>query len=283
MPSRILTTFKLLSVSILLTGARADLLLPSPPRTLDSPSQSHAPTATAKGASGQSHHPAVTSAPKILQRCEDDACNGNTEGGEQPIAVTTTIQTTVLVPCTTYVTVTNDITTTLTSWSTEIQTKTITVSDTVSVVVMSPTPDIKSTIVTQTTNIAWSYTSYWTEAPTNGPSTSIISGGGGHSYSPDKTYQSPAPTYGTVSSPCQTCGWQSPSDAWTHTSAAVYAPSGQPIATVPASSTGWTDGPVRPFDPASRFTGAGTLRMAMTSGTVCVLLAGIVLYVVLLL
>jgi hypothetical protein len=233
--------------------------------------------------------PMITPAPLPVKRCEGDACYGNTEGGEQPIAVTTTIQTTVLVPCTTYVTVTNDITTTLTSWSTEIQTTTMTVSDTVSIVVMSPTPDIKSTVVTQSTNIAWSYTSYWTEGPAGGPVTSTIQGGQ-ETAQPSKPYESPAQSVAPVpiaSTECQTCGyqspapsgWQSPTTAWTHTSAEAYI-SSEPAQ--PVSSAGWSGGPAQPFDPASRFTGGARKRTALTSVMVS-LVAGLVLYVVILL
>lgn len=233
--------------------------------------------------------PMITPAPQPIKRCEGDACYGNTEGGEQPIAVTTTVQTTVLVPCTTYVTVTNDITTTLTSWSTEIQTTTMTVSDTVSIVVMSPTPDIKSTVVTQSTNIAWSYTSYWTEGPAGGPVTSTIQGGQ-ETVKPSKPYESPAQSVApvpVVSTDCQTCGyqspaptgWQSPTTAWTHTSAGVYV-SSEPAESV--NSAGWSGGPAQPFDPASRFTGGAVRKVNLTPVVVAAVVC-VAAYVVMLL
>ncbi|GHJ86759.1 hypothetical protein NliqN6_3161 [Naganishia liquefaciens] len=171
----------------------------------------------------------------LAKRCnEGETCPEITAGPEVPIAVTTTMATTKIVSCTTTTTVIDSQTSTLTLWSTEVQTSTehIQGAATVTVWLVTPAPEIKSKTWHQEETYTFvrtgTSTSFWTETQPVQTSATTISGpvttwtdGGKHDSTDCRDCQRqgspPAPTVSppTSSSP------PGLAPAWTHTAALV--------------------------------------------------------------
>ncbi|KAJ9119521.1 hypothetical protein QFC22_003229 [Naganishia vaughanmartiniae] len=166
----------LATTSTLASLAQAVYLPPAP-----SQSTASTPAQTQGAASYLSPQPTPTAA--IQRRCEgSETCAEVTAGPQVPIAVTTTMMTTKLVPCTTTTTVIDSQTQTLTLWSTEIQTSTEHISgvNTVTVWLVTPAPEIKSKTWLQVDTFTFvktgTATSFWTETQAPQTSSSTVTG-----------------------------------------------------------------------------------------------------------
>ncbi|KAJ9104223.1 hypothetical protein QFC19_004040 [Naganishia cerealis] len=215
-----------------------------------------APAQVGKIVSHNAVQPTPTAA--LQKRCKDnESCADVTVGPEVPIAVTTTMmwvfsatgcgqastnsplyRTTKLVPCTTTTTVIDSQTSTLTLWSTEVQTSTEHISgvNTVTVWLVTPAPEIKSStyvsIDTFTFVKTGTATSYWTESKAAQTSSSTFTdsattwmGGGKQDCHECNNAQPPARTANPpqytppVAPPSVTPPVASPQLAWTQTTA----------------------------------------------------------------
>ncbi|KAJ9096347.1 hypothetical protein QFC21_005168 [Naganishia friedmannii] len=235
----------LTTTSVLVSLTQAVYLPPAP-----SQSTVPAPAQTPGTASYMSAQPTPPMA-RIEKRCEgDETCADVTAGPEVPIAVTTTMMTTKLVPCTTTTTVIDSQTTTLTLWSTEVQTSTEHVSgvNTVTVWLVTPAPEIKSKTWLQVDTFTFvktgTATTFWTETQAVQTSSSTVTGaattwtvGGNHDCHECNNAHPPSTV--TVSSPPQYAPppAATPQPAWIQTTATgadgFATPTVAPVGSVP--------------------------------------------------